>query len=113
VNGNANLLHPVPFFSAYTVPGTLPVSEPLLEHNGTSGRNQLRLDGLTDFDAVFSKTFHFTESKYFQLRWEAFNVLNHPNFAGYINTLGSSQFNTYTSTSTNPRTFQLSGRFVF
>jgi Carboxypeptidase regulatory-like domain len=113
VNGNANLLHPVPFFSAYTVPGTLPVSEPLLEQNGTSGRNQLRLDGLTDFDAVFSKSFHFTESKYFQLRWEAFNVLNHPNFAGYINTLGSSQFNTYTSTSTNPRTFQLSGRFVF
>jgi hypothetical protein len=113
VNGNATLLHPVPFSSSFAEPANLPVSEPLLEQDGTSGRNQLRLAGLTDFDAVFSKTFHFTESKYFQLRWEAFNVLNHPNFAGYINTFGSSQFNTYTSTSTNARTFQLSGRFIF
>ena len=113
VNGNATLLHPVPFSSSFAEPASLPVSEPLLEQNGTSGRNQLRLAGLTDFDAVFSKTFHFTESKYFQLRWEAFNVLNHPNFAGYVNTFGSSQFNTYTSTSTNSRTFQLSGRFIF
>jgi hypothetical protein len=113
VNGNATLLHPVPFFSTYAVPSTLPVSEPLLEQDGTSGRNQLRLDGQTDYDAAFSKVFHFTESKYFQLRWEAFNFLNHPNFAGYINTLGSSQFNTYTSTATNARAFQLSGRFIF
>jgi hypothetical protein len=113
VNGNATLLHPVPFFSSYAVPTTLPVSEPLLEQDGTSGRNQLRLAGLTDYDAAFSKSFKFTESKYFQLRWEAFNFLNHPNFAGYINTFGSSQFNTYTSTATNARAFQLSGRFIF
>lgn len=113
VNGNATMLHPVPFFSAFTEPTNLPVSEPLLEQNGTSGRNQLRLAGLTDYDAAFSKSFKFTESKYFQLRWEAFNFLNHPNFAGYINNIGSSQFNTYTSTATNSRTFQLSGRFIF
>jgi Carboxypeptidase regulatory-like domain len=113
VNGNATALHPVPFFSSYVVPSTLPVSEPLLEQEGSSGRNQLRLAGLTDYDAAFSKSFHFTESKYFQLRWEAFNFLNHPNFAGYINTFGSSQFNTYTSTATNARQFQLSGRFFF
>jgi hypothetical protein len=113
VDGNATLLHPVPFSPSYTVPANLPVSEPLLEHEGTSGRNQLRLAGLTDYDAAFSKSFKFTESKYFQLRWEAFNFLNHPNFAGYVNTLGSSQFNTYTSTATNARAFQLSGRFIF
>jgi len=113
VNGNANLLHPVPFSSAFTEPTSFSVSDPLLEQNGTSGRNQLRLAGFTDFDAEVSKTFHFTESKYFQLRWEAFNVLNHPNFAGYVNTFGSSQFNTYTSTANNARAFQLSGRFIF
>jgi len=113
VNGNANMLQPVPFFNGYAVPTTLPVSEPLLEQNGTSGRNQLRLAGQTDYDAAFSKSFKFTESKYLQLRWEAFNVFNHPNFAGYINNLGSNQFNTYTSTATNARTFQLSGRFIF
>jgi hypothetical protein len=113
VNGNATLLHPVPFSSSFTEPSTFPVSEPLLEHDGTSGRNQLRLAGFTDLDVAFSKQFKFTESKYFQLRWEAFNVLNHPNFAGYVNQFGSNQFNTYTSTANNPRQFQLSGRFVF
>jgi hypothetical protein len=43
VDGDATKLHPVPFFSGYTVPANLPVSEPLLEHDGTSGRNHLRL----------------------------------------------------------------------
>jgi hypothetical protein len=113
VNGNATLLHPLPFFSSYTVPTTLPVSEPLLEQNGTSGRNSLRLAGLTDFDAAFSKRVRFTEHKALELRWEAFNVLNHPNFSGYINTFGSSQFNTYTTTATNARAMQLSARFMF
>lgn len=113
VDGDATQLHPVPFFSGYTVPANLPVSEPLLEHNGTSGRNHLRLDGLTDYDAAFSKVFRFTERMKFELRWEMFNVLNHPNFLLYNNVLGGSQFNTYSSTSTNSRQMQLSGRFTF
>jgi hypothetical protein len=113
VNGDATQLHPVPFFPTYTVPTTLPISEPLLEHNGTSGRNHLRLDGQTDFDAAFSKSFKFTENKHFQLRWEIFNALNHPNFAGYQNVFGGSQFNTYTSTATNMRQMQVSAKFLF
>jgi hypothetical protein len=116
VDGNATALHPVPFFTGYTVPTNLPVSEPLLEHNGTSGRNQLRLDGQTDFDAAFSKFFRFTERMRLELRWESFNVLNHPNFAGYqniFNTNPGSQFNTYTGTATNARQMQLSARFTF
>lgn len=113
VNGDATKLHPVPFFNGYTVPNNLPVSEPLLEHNGTSGRNHLRLDGLTDLDVALSKLFKITESKQFELRFESFNALNHPNFAGYNNVLGSSQFNTYTSTATNARQMQVSVRFIF
>ena len=116
VDGDATKLHPVPFFSGYTVPANLPVSEPLLEHDGTSGRNHLRLDGLTDLDVAFSKQFKFTESKHLELRFESFNALNHPNFAGYQNvfsTAPGSQFNTYTSTATNARQMQLSARFVF
>lgn len=112
-DGNATALHPIPFFSGYTVPANLPVSEPLLEHNGTSGRNHLRLDGQTDYDAAFSKFFKFSERMRFELRWEMFNVLNHPNFAGYNNILGGNQFNTYTSTATNARQMQLSGRLTF
>jgi hypothetical protein len=89
------------------------VTEPLLEHDGTSGRNHLRLDGLTDLDVSFSKLFKVTEARYLELRFESFNALNHPNFAGYQNILGSSQFNSYTSTATNARQMQLSARFVF
>jgi hypothetical protein len=113
VDGDATQLHPIPFFNTYTVPTNLPVSEPLLEHNGTSGRNHLRLVGQTDLDVAVSKQFRFTESKHLELRFESFNALNHPNFAGYNNILGSSQFNTYTSTATNARQMQVSGRFIF
>jgi hypothetical protein len=113
VNGDATQLHPGPFFPTYTVPNTLPISEPLLEQNGTSGRNHLRLAGLTDLDVAFSKQIKFTESKHLELRFESFNALNHPNFAGYSNILGGSQFNTYTSTATNSRANQFSARFIF
>ena len=111
LNGDATQLHPVPLGS--TLPTSLPVSEPLLEHDGTSGRNHLRLAGLTDFDIAFSKLFKFTESKNFQLRWEMFNALNHPNFSGYINSFASTNFNTYTTTATNMRQMQVSAKFTF
>jgi hypothetical protein len=113
LNGDATKLSPVPFFSSYVVPSTLPVSEPLLEQDGTSGRNHLRLDGLTDLDLQFSKQFKITESKSFQLRWESFNVLNHPNFNGYQNSFASPIFNTYTTTATNMRQMQVSVKFLF
>jgi hypothetical protein len=113
LNGDATQLHPVPFFTTYKVPSNLPVSEPLLEHNGTSGRNHLRLDGLTDLDFVLGKMFKIAESKSFQLRWEIFNALNHPNFAGYVNSFASSRFDTYSTTSTNMRQMQVTAKFVF
>src|ERR1700676_3953438 len=111
LNGDATQLHPVPLGSAK--PATLRLTEPLLEHDGTSGPNHLRLAGLTDFDVAVSKLFKFTESKSFQLRWETFNVLNHPNFSGYINSFASSNFNTYTTTATNMRQMQVSAKFIF
>jgi hypothetical protein len=113
VDGDATKLHPTPFFNGYTVPTSLPVSEPLLEHNGTSGRNHLRLAGLTNLDVGVTKAFKLTESKQLQLGFQSFNALNHPNFAGYVNVLSSSQFNSYTSTATNARQQQLWAKFVF
>ncbi len=111
LNGNASMLHPVPLGTPQT--GTLPVSEPLLGQDGTSGRNNLRLAGLTNLDMAFSKQFKVMEGKSFLLRWETFNVLNHPNFAGYVNQFSSTNFNTYTTTATNMRQMQLSARFIF
>jgi hypothetical protein len=111
LNGNASQLHPVPLGTPQT--GTLPVSEPLIGQDGTSGRNNLRLAGLTDLDVAFGKQFKVMEGKTLQLRWEIFNTLNHPNFAGYVNQFSSANFNTYTTTATNMRQMQLSARFIF
>ena len=107
------MLHPVPNLNNPAQQVNLPVSQPLLGNDGTSGRNHLRLAGLTDLDLSFAKMFKLTETKTFQLRWEMFNALNHPNFAGYVNQFASPNFNTYESTATNMRQMQLSARFVF
>ncbi|HEV2194130.1 MAG TPA: carboxypeptidase-like regulatory domain-containing protein [Candidatus Acidoferrum sp.] len=113
LNGNATLLRPVPNLNNPAQQANLPVSEPLLGNDGTSGRNHLRLAGFTDLDVSFAKGFKFTEKTNFQLRWEMFNTLNHPNFAGYANSFASPFFNTYTSTANNMRQMQLSARFIF
>ncbi|PYU13761.1 MAG: hypothetical protein DMG37_09635 [Acidobacteria bacterium] len=113
LDGNATMLHPVPNLNNPAQQANLPVSQPLLGNDGTSGRNHLRLAGLTDLDLSFAKMFKLTETKTFQLRWEMFNALNHPNFAGYVNQFASPNFNTYESTATNMRQMQLSARFVF
>jgi Carboxypeptidase regulatory-like domain len=113
LNGDATKLRPVPNLNSPAQQANLPVSEPLLGNDGTSGRNHLRLAGLTDLDLAFSKHFKFTERMNFELRWEMFNALNHPNFAGYVNSFASPNFNTYESTATNMRQMQLSARFTF
>lgn len=112
-NGDSTKLHPVPITLAAKAPVQTAVSEPLLEHDGTSGRNHLRLAGLTDFDIAVTKNIQFREGIGLQLGWQAFNVLNHPNFAGYVNNFASSNFNTYTTTSTFNRQFQLFAKFNF
>jgi len=45
----------------------------------------LRSPGFWNLDASLIKDFHFTETKYLEFRWEAFNALNHQNL-GYPNT---------------------------
>ena len=113
LNGDATKLHPVPNLNSPAPQANMPVSEPLLGNDGTSGRNRLRLAGLTNFDVAFSKLFKFTESKRFQLRWEMFNALNHPNLSGYNNNFASGAFNTYNTTATNMRQMQVSAKFIF
>jgi hypothetical protein len=120
-NGNATQLKPVPGGHNQIVDPLTIVSEPLLEQDGTSGRNHLRLAGLMDWDVAIAKRFKITESKSLLLRWESFNIMNHPNFGDYQNSLSSSAlfnpqfptFNTYQATSTFNRNFQLSAKFIF
>jgi hypothetical protein len=48
---------------------------------GTAGErlSTLRSPGFWNLDTSLAKQFHFSESKYFELRWELFNALNHQN----------------------------------
>jgi hypothetical protein len=112
-NGNALSLQP----SATTPGGVSNFSQPFVGNQGTSGRNHLRLDGLTDLDAAVSKSIPVTERTNLQLRCEVYNLLNHPNFSGFLNTLTSnpaaSGFGSYTSTATNMRQMQVALRFQF
>jgi hypothetical protein len=114
-NGDATQVHPSAFASGVT--GIAQLSQPLLMSQGTSGRNHLRLAGLSNFDVSATKAFPITEGKSFQVRWEVFNVLNHPNLSGFQNTLTANPvaagFGTYQSTATNMRQMQAALRFVF
>jgi hypothetical protein len=55
--------------------------EPLGSY-GNAGHYMLRTPGYFDIDSALSRTFKATERTTIDLRVEAFNVLNHPNFGG-------------------------------
>jgi hypothetical protein len=76
----------------------------------------VRQDGYNNLDSSILKNFNFTESAYFQLRFETFNTLNHPVFAApNVSTGTATNFGNITSTAANslPRQIQIGGRIVF
>ncbi len=80
---------------------------------GNAGRNTLIGPGRTNFDWSLFKNFPVHEQMFFQFRFEAFNVFNHPQF-GYPNaTVGNSQVGQITSIVGNARNLQASLRFQF
>ena len=74
----------------------------------------IRQDAINEWDPSILKRINFTEKTYLQLRFEFFNVLNHPNFAapGTLSAT-SSAFGVITAVANRPRTIQLGARFVF
>jgi hypothetical protein len=75
--------------------------------------NNLRADPVKVMDASLLKEFHFSERKYFQIRFETFNTLNRPGFAAPNLTPTSSSFGLITATVLNPRNVQMGGRLVW
>jgi hypothetical protein len=55
-------------------------AKPLAGQQGSEGRNDIPGFGLTQFDLSLAKKFAFAERLHLQLRADAFNILNHPNF---------------------------------
>lgn len=80
--------------------------------NGNLGRNTFRGPGYVEIDATLSKTFRLTERLQFQLRGDAFNLLNRVNLNGPILDLSSATFGQSTS-ALSPRQFQVAARLDF
>jgi hypothetical protein len=73
----------------------------------------LRADAINNWDSSFTKNFRFTEGRYLQLRLEAFNAFNHPQFSTPNLTPTSSAFGLITATANSSRLVQLGARMVF
>jgi hypothetical protein len=63
-------------------------------------------------NASLYKTFPIHERYNFQLRAEAFNIANHPNFDAVSTGLGSGNFGAVTG-ARDPRILEFAGKFVF
>ena len=74
---------------------------------------KLRQDGINDWNASMIKQHYFKERTYLQLRFESFNVINHPTFAAPNTQPANSQFGIINSQSNRPRTLQGGVRLVF
>ncbi|HEX4066921.1 MAG TPA: carboxypeptidase regulatory-like domain-containing protein [Acidobacteriaceae bacterium] len=80
---------------------------------GDMGRNVLWGPGVDNLDLSAHREIHLTERTDLELRFEAFNILNHPQFAQPGATVGTPTFGVVTSTSQNARVLQLGARATF
>jgi hypothetical protein len=78
--GNQGLQDQLGVFGCY-VEGSGIMTPPLPGHFGNLGRNVFRDRGFDNLDLSITKAWKFKERLTAQFRAEAFNVLNHPNFA--------------------------------
>jgi hypothetical protein len=72
---------------------------------GNAQHDSLRAPNYTDVDMAVSRLFGLTERLKLNLRVEAFNLLNHPNFLGPTASIASSNFGRIT-TANDPRILQ-------
>ena len=80
---------------------------------GNLPRNFLRQPNFYNVDLSVSRNFNLYERLRFQLRFESFNVLNHPNLTGFTTANPNSSTFGYANTASAPRIFQAAGRFTF
>ncbi len=104
-----------PAYSTATAP--VPGAGFAIPANGTFGnmqRNSVVGPGQILFDLSIGKTFDLWAERYkFQIRMDAFNALNHANFANPGISLSTGSAGVITGTTNNGRQLQLGGRFSF
>jgi hypothetical protein len=76
-------------------------------------RNILNADRLIDLDATVKKNILFSKETGVELRFECFNVANHPTFSSPNATIGSAAAGTISSTLNAARTFQAAAKVFF
>jgi hypothetical protein len=108
----ASFANPVqPTYTTGQAPGTI-----VAPHFGNTHRNQFRGPGFTNINASIFRGFHIKGESEFQVRVEAFNLLNHPQLTPGTNTpnaiVGGGTFGYITAFGAT-RTLQFSGRFNF
>ncbi len=79
---------------------------------GNLGRNAFRQPSYYNVDLSVSRIFPVHEQLRFQIRMEAFNMFNHPNFNAFTTAFNSGTFGNATGAA-DPRIFQLAGKFNF
>jgi hypothetical protein len=82
---------------------------------GNSGRNVLRAPDVDNLDFSLQRDFAlpFEHPTIFQFRFEAYNSLNHPQFAAPGATVGTSTYGVITGTSQTNRELQFGARVTF
>jgi hypothetical protein len=80
---------------------------------GNLGRNSLRGPGVFNLDLGLIRQLTLGGDKRLQIRWEVFNVTNHPSYGFPISNLLSPDFGRITSTVSTPRQMQLAVKVLF
>ncbi len=80
--------------------------------NGNEKYNQFRNPAFIETDLTVYKNTHITERLTFQIRFEFYNLFNHPNFQSIQGDLSAGNFGRVTA-QTLPRWWQLGGKFYF
>lgn len=81
-------------------------------HFGNSGIGLIDAPATHILDLGLMKSFHLTESKYFQFRWEAYNALNAVNLSSPGTTIGTPDFGKIREAN-SARTMQVGLKFLF
>jgi hypothetical protein len=90
------------------------LSQPLLGNFGTLGRNVIRINGLTQYDATLQKDFVLTERVRLQAQGQFFNLLNNTQFSRPgVSLAAPAAFGYYQDTDTNSRNITLVLRLIF